>query len=123
MAPTAILQNMPRVPYHHSSQPSKLPALLQEIRSTRHMIVAQRGIYQWLNNGKKFIDASGGPSVNSVGYGRWDIMDSLRERGQNIAYVYDGAFRTQVGDDLEQKLMNSTGELMIPIHICTSGKF
>ncbi|KAF9883910.1 hypothetical protein FE257_002653 [Aspergillus nanangensis] len=66
--------------------------LHRSFHATPSEIVAGEGIYFYLQNGQKVIDASCGPSVACLGHSQPEIADAISSHlHQNIAYVYSGS--------------------------------
>ncbi len=62
-------------------------------------IVKSEGIYLYDDHGNRFIDASGGAIVCSIGHGVKEIADIVAEQMQRVAFVFRRAFITP---ELEQ---------------------
>ena len=51
-------------------------------------IVRSEGIYLYDDTGKRYVDASSGPIICSLGYGNEEIADVLKEQTLKAAYVF-----------------------------------
>jgi hypothetical protein len=50
------------------------------------------GIYLYDENGKQYIDGSGGPFVVNVGHGRKEVVEAISQQAQAVAYVHASMF-------------------------------
>ena len=57
-------------------------------------IVKSDGIYLYDDTGKRYMDASGGPILCSLGYGNEKIAEVLKEQTLKAAYVFRMDFTT-----------------------------
>ena len=55
-------------------------------------IVRGEGVYLFDRDGRRYIDASGGALVVSVGHGVAEIADAAREQTGRLAYVHGSEF-------------------------------
>jgi|TARA_Y100000310_G_scaffold342275_1_gene444803 adenosylmethionine-8-amino-7-oxononanoate aminotransferase len=62
-----------------------------ESRSDSRTVESGDGIYLHYSDGTKVIDASGGPVVVNIGYGRQEVADAAYEQMSKIAYSYETA--------------------------------
>lgn len=62
----------------------------------RPMISHGEGIYLFDDNGKRYIDGSGGPLVVNVGHGRREIVEAMAKQAQAAAYVHALMFTSDV---------------------------
>ena len=53
------------------------------------------GIYLYDEDGKRYIDGSGGPLVVNVGHGRSEIVEAMRQQAQDAAYVHATMFTSE----------------------------
>ena len=61
----------------------------------RPMIDHGQGIYLFDQNGKRYIDGSGGPLVVNVGHGREEIITAMHDQLEKVAYVHAIMFTNQ----------------------------
>ncbi len=68
--------------------------------------MAARASGCWIEDdqGKRYLDASGGAIVVNIGHGRKQIADVVAAQLQSHAYVHPTMFRTRVVDDLATRL-------------------
>ena len=71
-----------------------------------------KGIYIYDENGKEYIDSCAGIAVNSLGHGRTDMADAMRDQAAIIAYCAPNHFENNVSKKLAEKLATvSLGDL------------
>lgn len=61
----------------------------------RPKIAYGQGIYLYDENGKRYIDGSGGPLVVNVGHGRSEIVEAMTKQAQAAAYVHAIMFTSE----------------------------
>jgi adenosylmethionine-8-amino-7-oxononanoate aminotransferase len=79
------------------------------------------GVYLWDTDGRRYIDASGGPIVVNVGHGVGEIAEAVREQLAQVAYAHATMFTSQALEDLAARL---AGYLPVPdarLFFMTSG--
>ena len=65
-------------------------------------------IYLIDDNGKTYIDGSGGPLVVNVGHGRSEVVDAMMEQAQKAAYVHGIMFTNDPAEQLSVELAKIT---------------
>lgn len=86
--------------------------LLRNLKKSYPVISHGEGIYLWDNDGKKYIDASGGAMVVSVGHGNKEIADEIAKQMSKVAYVNGTQFTSQAMEDFARALAElAPGEL------------
>ena len=78
----------------HRSITSKLP-----------IAVGGKGIELFDNEGRAYIDASGGAAVSCLGHGHPDVLAALHAQLDKLAYAHTGFFTTQVAEELADCLI------------------
>jgi adenosylmethionine-8-amino-7-oxononanoate aminotransferase len=61
----------------------------------RPMIDRGEGVYLIDKDGKRYIDASGGPLVVNVGHGREEVVEAMRAQAAAAAYVHGNMFTSE----------------------------
>jgi adenosylmethionine-8-amino-7-oxononanoate aminotransferase len=67
----------------------------RKMAQPRPMIARGEGVYLFDTDGKRYLDASGGPLVVNVGHGREEVVDAMREQAARAAYVHGMMFTSQ----------------------------
>ncbi|NLY25949.1 MAG: aspartate aminotransferase family protein [Alcaligenaceae bacterium] len=62
--------------------------------------VAGKGIELFDQNGKSYIDASGGAAVSCLGHGHPVVTQAIKDQLDQLAYAHTSFFTTQVAEDL-----------------------
>lgn len=62
------------------------------------------GIYLYDENGKQYIDGSGGPFVVNVGHGRKEVVEAMNQQAQAVAYVHASMFTSEPVEQYSQAL-------------------
>ena len=62
------------------------------------------GIYLFDEDGKRYLDGSGGPLVVNVGHGRSEIVAAMSEQAQKAAYVHAIMFTNEPTEQLSSEL-------------------
>lgn len=75
-------------------------------KMAHHYPVIQRGegVYLYDTEGRRYLDASGGPLVVNVGHGVGSIADAMAAQAHSIAYVHGNQFTTSAVEDLSERL-------------------
>ncbi len=69
------------------------------------IVVDGKGVYLIDFNGKEYIDASGGAAVSCLGHGDSDIIQSIKEQTEALAYAHTGFFASQPAEELADFLI------------------
>ncbi len=76
----------------------------RKMNHARPKIAYGEGIYLYDEDGKRYIDGSGGPLVVNVGYGRSEIVAAMTEQAQAAAYVHAIMFTNEATEQLSAEL-------------------
>lgn len=79
------------------------------------------GVWIYDANGKKYIDASGGPICVNVGHGRQEIVKALAEQAGRAAYIHGPMFTTDVIESLAEGLAQHAPQRIQKFYFCSSG--
>lgn len=63
------------------------------------------GIYLIDQNGKKYIDGSGGAAVVGIGHGVREITDAMVRQAEKVSFAHSSQFTSQAALDLAEKLV------------------
>jgi len=66
----------------------------RELKRSYPLCVKGQGIYLYDQNGKRYIDGSGGPVCANIGHGVEEIAEAARNQIQKVAYVHGSQFTT-----------------------------
>jgi hypothetical protein len=66
--------------------------------------VRGEGVYLWDSEGRRYIDASGGPILVNVGHGVQEIAQAIAEQACSVAYVHGSILTTPALETYSQRL-------------------
>ncbi|CAM4041506.1 aspartate aminotransferase family protein [Bordetella tumbae] len=69
--------------------------------------VAGKGIELFDQDGKSYIDASGGAAVSCLGHGHPVVIDAIKQQVESLAYAHTSFFTTEVAETLADRLAQS----------------
>lgn len=67
----------------------------RKMAHARPKIARGEGVYLWDEDGKQYIDGSGGPLVVNVGHGRQEIVEAMSDQARKAAYVHATMFTSE----------------------------
>ncbi len=72
------------------------------------VIARGEGIYLWDTEGNKYIDGCSGALVSSIGHGRTEISDAIREAASQVAFVHLSQFTNKYLQQLSAEIASIT---------------
>jgi len=81
------------------------PVFLRDLSREPIVIDRAAGVYLYDEDGRAYLDAAAGAAVASVGHGRSELADVLREQAARVAYAHPGAFITRPTIELAEKMI------------------
>ena len=63
------------------------------------------GVYLFDATGRRYIDASGGAAVCSLGHGHHRVIDAIKRQAEQLCYVHTSFFSTQAAEELAHSLV------------------
>ena len=85
------------------------------------LIEKGEGIYLYAKDGKRYIDATGGPMVVSIGHGVDEIIDAMVEQAKKVCFAYTGTFSTAPQLDLARKVIEYAPKGMSHVYFVSGG--
>ena len=70
----------------------------RSLKSTPLTAVAAQGMYITDQQGRRYIDASGGAAVSCLGHGHPDVLAAMHKQIDQLAYVHTSFFTTEVSE-------------------------
>lgn len=67
----------------------------RKLGQERPMIAYGKGIYLYDQQGKRYLDGTGGPFVVNVGHGRTEVIEAMRRQLSSVAYVHATMFTSE----------------------------
>jgi hypothetical protein len=68
------------------------------------MIAYGKGIYLYDQQGKRYLDGSGGPFVVNVGHGRTEVIEAMQRQLSSVAYVHATMFTSEALETYAEEL-------------------
>jgi len=101
-------------------------------RSTSHILhrslrqvppVAAGGAGAWLvdSQGRRYLDASGGAAVSSLGHGHPDVIAAMHRQIDRCAYAHTGFFTTEVAEELADHLVAGAPDGIKGVYLVSGG--
>ena len=84
-------------------------------------IVRGEGIYLFDNNGNRYIDASSGPILCSLGHGVKEMADAMQEQTLRTAYVFRMDFTTPELEECCSRICEKTNHVMEKVFMVSGG--
>src|ERR1700723_495926 len=72
------------------------------------------GCFVYTDDGKRYMDASGGAAVVTIGHGVEEIGRAMAEQASRLAYVHSSQFHTEIADKLAQRILALAPDGMRP---------
>src|ERR1700734_1687576 len=70
------------------------------------------GCFVYTDDGRRFLDASGGAAVVTIGHGVREVADAMAEQASRLAYVHSSQFHTEVAEKLARRILLLAPEAM-----------
>ncbi len=84
-------------------------------------IVRAQGIYLFDDQGKRYIDAAGGPILCNLGHGLDEMADVIRDQAKRASFVYRIDFTTPQLEEAAQKVSRVSGGVLDKIFFVSGG--
>jgi adenosylmethionine-8-amino-7-oxononanoate aminotransferase len=73
------------------------------------LIVKAEGIYQWDEDGNRYIDLSSGPIVSNIGHGNARVAEAMAKQARTMDFAYSRVARQQPNIDLADRIARLAG--------------
>ena len=83
--------------------------------------VGGKGVELFDENGKSYIDASGGAAVSCLGHGHPDVLAALHKQLDALAYAHTGFFTTDVAEKLADRLIADAPPGLDHVYLVSGG--
>ena len=90
-------------------------------RKTLPMIDRGEGVYLYDRQGKRYLDASGGPAVINIGHGVKEVIDSMLEQARKVCFPYVGHFISEAQIELSRKVVEFAPPGMSRVYFVSGG--
>ncbi len=83
--------------------------------------VRGQGIHLFDEQGRRYIDASGGAAVSCLGHGHPDVVAAMHRQIDQLAYAHTSFFTTGVAEQLADQLVRTAPEGMSHVYFVSGG--
>jgi len=92
-------------------------------RLDRDLPTAVRAEGVWITDqeGKQYLDASGGPICVNVGHGRREVLEAMAAQAGRVDYVHGPIFTTEIVETLAERLSFHAPASINRFYFCSSG--
>ena len=97
------------------------PDMINDPLATLPKIASGRGIHVWDRDGKRYVDASGGPAAFSIGHGNREVNDAIKRQLDDIAFGYRFHFRSDAAEELSEIITRQAGGDLAHVIFTTGG--
>src|ERR1700733_3167933 len=63
------------------------------------------GCFVYTDDGRRFLDASGGAAVVTIGHGVKEVAQAMADQASRLAYVHSSQFHTEVAEKLARRIL------------------
>jgi len=88
---------------------------------TYRSIVKGEGVYLWDDQGKRYLDASGGPIMSNLGHGLEEMAETLYNQAKKIEYVFRMDFTSEETEAACTGVCQATGGDMERVFLVSGG--
>ncbi|MGO3863088.1 MAG: aspartate aminotransferase family protein [Halomonas sp.] len=95
--------------------------LHRSIGPTLPHAASAQGVYITDTTGRRYLDASGGAAVTSVGHAHPEVLAAMRAQIDNLCYAHTSFFTTDAAEALAEKLVNVAPEGLNYVYLVSGG--
>ncbi|UYV19861.1 aspartate aminotransferase family protein [Halomonas qaidamensis] len=95
--------------------------LHRSIGPTLPHAASAQGVYITDTAGRRYLDASGGAAVTSVGHAHPEVLAAMRAQIDNLCYAHTSFFTTDAAEALAEKLVNLAPEGLNYVYLVSGG--
>ncbi|WAM52884.1 aspartate aminotransferase family protein [Vreelandella venusta] len=95
--------------------------LHRSIGPTLPHAASAQGVYITDTTGRRYLDASGGAAVTSVGHAHPEVLATMRTQIDNLCYAHTSFFTTDAAEALAEKLVNLAPEGLNYVYLVSGG--
>ena len=95
--------------------------LHRSIGPTLPHAASAQGVYITDTTGRRYLDASGGAAVTSVGHAHPEVLAAMRAQIDNLCYAHTSFFTTDAAEALAEKLVNLAPEGLNYVYLVSGG--
>jgi adenosylmethionine-8-amino-7-oxononanoate aminotransferase len=90
----------------HKTMAANSKLFLRDLKHPMPTIVAGEGAYLIDSSGKRYLDASGGPSVSCLGHNHPEVVAAIRDQVGKVSFAYSLFFTTPAIEELAEILVD-----------------
>ncbi len=95
--------------------------LHRHLRSTPPVAVSAQGLFIVDAAGRRYLDASGGAAVSSLGHGHPAVLAAMHAQIDRLAYAHTSFFTTEVAEQLADQLIRTAPDGMSHAYLVSGG--
>lgn len=95
--------------------------LHRSLNETPLRVTGSKGLYLHLEDGRKFLDATGGAAVACLGHNHPTIKSAIMDQIEKVSYVGTVFYSTSPAEELCSLLIKGTNGAMKRVYLCGSG--
>lgn len=101
---------------------SKTAVLHRDLHKDPYQIAKADGLFMFLRDGRRIIDATGGAAVSCIGHGDERVKEAIAAQVTQLDYCHSLFFSHNPSERLSRLLIDSTGGDMTHVFIANSGE-
>ena len=86
-------------------EPKKSALFQRDLHNPVPVVVKGEGAYLIDDDGKRYLDASGGPAVSCLGHSHPLVIEEIKRQLDSVAYAYSMFFTTPAIEELSERLV------------------
>lgn len=95
--------------------------LHRHLQQTPPLAVAAQGLWIRDGQGRRYLDASGGAAVSSLGHGHPEVIAAMHAQIDRLAYAHTSFFSTEVAEALAEELISQAPAGMSHVYLVSGG--
>lgn len=95
--------------------------LHRSLRQVPPVAVGGAGVWLVDSQGRRYLDASGGAAVSSLGHGHPDVIAAMHRQIDRCAYAHTGFFTTEVAEELADRLVAGAPDGVKGVYLVSGG--
>jgi adenosylmethionine-8-amino-7-oxononanoate aminotransferase len=107
---------------NHPSQPGRPSHLMhRNLRQPPPMVAGASGLYVEDRQGKRYLDASGGAAVSSLGHGHPEVLAAMHAQIDRNAYAHTAFFTCEAAEELATRLAADAPGDLAHVYLVSGG--
>jgi adenosylmethionine-8-amino-7-oxononanoate aminotransferase len=98
-----------------------IPVFPREKYSSLPIVDRGEGVFLYDKEGKRYLDASSGACVVSIGHGRKEVAEVLKKQAEQVAFVIGVHFQNESAVRLAKQIIDLAPEGMSSVHFVSGG--